>query len=107
VQSHFDSLGAKAMTKRTPWPIANPAGTKHVGTGRVREDRTVGRSFAEREIMLLNGRQPHSTFDEVADGIDGAAAASARSAARRHEDVKGVPTHMYRSSATDEGGSQH
>jgi hypothetical protein len=36
----------------------------------VREDKTVGRSFAERELMRRTGNAPHSTFDEVADGVD-------------------------------------
>ncbi|HEV2594146.1 MAG TPA: DUF1064 domain-containing protein [Sphingomicrobium sp.] len=35
----------------------------------MREDKTVGRSFAERELMRRTGNAPHSTFDEVADGV--------------------------------------
>lgn len=54
-------------------------GTKTVGTARVREDKSVGRSFAERELMRLTGNAPHSTFDEVADGVG--AEAIARSVA--------------------------
>lgn len=46
-----------------------PTGTKNVGTARVREDTTVGRGFAERELMRRNGGAPNSTFDEVADGV--------------------------------------
>lgn len=46
-----------------------PTGTTVVGTARVREDTTVGRSFAERELIRRNGGTPNSTFDEVADGI--------------------------------------
>jgi hypothetical protein len=64
-----------------------PAGTTTVGTARVREDRTVGRSFAERELMRRTGNAPHSTFDEVADGVGAPAiansiAGSARAAAQ-------------------------
>ncbi|AOJ81168.1 hypothetical protein WS86_11465 [Burkholderia savannae] len=38
------------------------------GTARVREDRTIGRSFAEREVMRRTGNQPNSEFDEIASG---------------------------------------
>ncbi|MHA7146939.1 DUF1064 domain-containing protein [Burkholderia pseudomallei] len=38
------------------------------GTARVREDRTVGRSFAEREVLRRTGNQPNSEFDEIASG---------------------------------------
>lgn len=38
------------------------------GTARVREDRAVGRSFAEREVMRRTGNQPNSEFDEIASG---------------------------------------
>ncbi len=57
------------MTSRTT-SLRYPEGTKTVGTARVREDKTIGRSFAERELMRRTGNAPHSTFDEVADGID-------------------------------------
>jgi hypothetical protein len=43
-------------------------GTKKVGTATVREDMTVGRSFAEREILRRTGAKPNSDFDEIADG---------------------------------------
>jgi Protein of unknown function (DUF1064). len=61
------------MTSRST-SLRYPEGTKTVGTARVREDKTVGRSFAERELMRRTGNAPHSTFDEVADGFDGATA---------------------------------
>ncbi|AOK47416.1 hypothetical protein WT60_11590 [Burkholderia sp. MSMB617WGS] len=38
------------------------------GTARVREDRTIGRSFAEREVLRRTGNQPNSEFDEIASG---------------------------------------
>jgi hypothetical protein len=37
------------------------------GTARVREDRTVGRSFAERELMRRTGNRPASEFDDITD----------------------------------------
>jgi hypothetical protein len=42
------------MTSRST-SLRYPEGTKAVGTARVREDRTVGRSFAERELMRRTG----------------------------------------------------
>ncbi|MFM0738574.1 hypothetical protein PQQ51_15140 [Paraburkholderia xenovorans] len=54
--------------------------TTTVGTARVREDMTVGRSFAERELMRRTGSAPHSTFDEVADGITAAVGTSVAAA---------------------------
>lgn len=39
-----------------------------VGTARVRDDRTIGRSSAEREVMRRTGNQPNSEFDEIASG---------------------------------------
>lgn len=55
------------MTSRAA-SLRFPEGTKTVGTARVREDRTVGRSFAQREILRRTGNQPHSEFDEIAGG---------------------------------------
>jgi hypothetical protein len=69
------------MTSRTN-ALRYPEGTKTVGTARVREDKTVGRSFAERELMRRTGNAPHSTFDEVADGISESVKASAAVAAQ-------------------------
>ena len=54
------------MTSRTT-SLRVPEGTKTVGTARVREDKTVGRSYAERELMRRTGGMPNSTFDDVAD----------------------------------------
>lgn len=54
------------MTSRTT--LRYPEGTKEVGTARVREDLTVGRSFAEREIHRRTGMQPNSEFDDIAAG---------------------------------------
>jgi hypothetical protein len=69
------------MTNRTN-ALRYPEGTKTVGTARVREDKTVGRSFAERELMRRTGNAPHSTFDEIADGISESVKASAAVAAQ-------------------------
>jgi hypothetical protein len=55
------------MTARTS--IRFPEGTKAVGTARVREDRAIGRSFAERELMRRTGNQPSSEFDDIASGL--------------------------------------
>ncbi|WP_175980034.1 DUF1064 domain-containing protein [Caballeronia zhejiangensis] len=57
------------MTKRTA-ALHYPEGTTKVGTARVREDRSVGRSFAQREIMRRTGQQPASEFDDIADGAN-------------------------------------
>lgn len=54
------------MASRTT--LRYPEGTKEVGTARVREDLTVGRSFAEREIHRRTGVQPTSEFDDIAVG---------------------------------------
>ena len=54
------------MTSRT---LRFEEGTKVVGTARVREDLTVGRSFAEREIHRRTGAQPNSEFDDIAAGV--------------------------------------
>jgi hypothetical protein len=51
------------MTTRTT--LRYPEGTKEVGTARVREDMTVGRSFAEREIHRRTGAQPNSEVEEI------------------------------------------
>jgi len=56
------------MTSRAN-ALRYPEGTTQVGTARVREDRTVGRSFAERELMRRTGNQPASEFDDIASGI--------------------------------------
>lgn len=67
------------MTARTS--LRYPEGTKAVGTARVHEDRTVGRSFAERELMRRTGAQPNSEFDEIAGGAISRVIASAAKAA--------------------------
>jgi hypothetical protein len=79
------------MTSRAN-ALRYPEGTTKVGTARVREDRTVGRSFAERELMRRTGNAPHSTFDEIADGVGVPAiansiAGSARTAAQIGSDA--------------------
>lgn len=56
------------MTKRASRPLVVPEGTAMVGTARVRDDRTIGRSFAERELARRTGKQPNSEFDEIASG---------------------------------------
>lgn len=56
------------MTKRASWPLVVPEGTAMVGTARVRDDRAIGRSFAERELARRTGNQPNSEFDEIASG---------------------------------------
>lgn len=67
------------MTSRTT--LRYPEGTTTVGTARVREDTTVGRSYAERELMRRNGGKPNGEFDEIADGVDAGAKAIASSVA--------------------------
>ena len=57
------------MTKRTA-ALHYPEGTTHVGTARVRDDRTVGPDFASRELMRRTGQQPTSEFDDIASGYD-------------------------------------
>lgn len=57
------------MTKRAA-TLRYPEGTTHVGTARVREDRTVGPDFASRELMRRTGQQPTSEFDDIASGYD-------------------------------------
>jgi hypothetical protein len=70
------------MTSRTN-ALRYPEGTKTVGTARVREDKTVGRSYAERELMRRTGNAPHSTFDEVADGVGAPAIAKSVAASAK------------------------
>jgi hypothetical protein len=60
-------MGDQGMTSRTT--LRYPEGTKEVGTARVREDTTVGRSFAEREIRRRIGSLPNSEFDDIAAGV--------------------------------------
>jgi hypothetical protein len=60
-----------------------------VGTARVREDKTVGRSFAERELMRRTGGMPNSTFDDVVD-VDAGAKAISRSVAASAKIVTGL-----------------
>ncbi|AOK00372.1 DUF1064 domain-containing protein [Burkholderia vietnamiensis] len=60
------------MTKRTPWPMVVLAGTKTVGTARVRDDSRPAMTTAQRRIYEATGNRPQvdSGFDEIADGLD-------------------------------------
>ncbi|AOJ74355.1 MULTISPECIES: DUF1064 domain-containing protein [Burkholderia cepacia complex] len=60
------------MTKRTPWPLVVPAGTKTVGTARVRDDARPTMTTAQRRIYEATGNHPQvdSSFDEIADRLD-------------------------------------
>ncbi|MFD1556012.1 DUF1064 domain-containing protein [Paraburkholderia silviterrae] len=71
------------MTKRTTWPMVVPAGTKTVGTARVRDDALpVG--YAQRKLAEKFGTQPAHGFDEIADGAD---SSTARTPAYRRDAV--------------------
>ena len=60
------------MTKRTSWPMRVDAGTKTVGTARVRDDSRPRMTAAQKAIFDATGNRPHADagFDEIADGID-------------------------------------
>ncbi len=58
------------MTKRTSWPMRIEAGTKTIGTARVRDSWAIGRDSASRELVRRTGVQPPSEFDEIASGFD-------------------------------------
>ncbi|KVE32254.1 DUF1064 domain-containing protein [Burkholderia sp. TSV86] len=60
------------MTKRTPWPMVVPAGTKTVGTAHVRDEARPAMTAAQRRIFEATGNRPQvdSGFDEIADGFD-------------------------------------
>ncbi|MDR5777590.1 MULTISPECIES: hypothetical protein [unclassified Caballeronia] len=59
------------MVKRcSSWPVYVPAGTKNVGTARVREDMTVGRDSQQRALAQKYGTQPNSEVDEIMSGFD-------------------------------------
>ncbi|WP_321943013.1 DUF1064 domain-containing protein [Paraburkholderia tropica] len=60
------------MTKRTAWPMVVPAGTKTVGTARVREDAPM--PYAQKKLAEMHGTKPAHRFDDVADGSDDAGA---------------------------------
>ncbi|MDR5802578.1 hypothetical protein [Caballeronia sp. LZ001] len=58
------------MVKRcSSWPVHVPAGTKNVGTARVR-DITVGRDSQQRALAQKFGTQPNSEVDEIMSGFD-------------------------------------
>lgn len=57
------------MTKRFPWPMVVPVGTKTVGTARVREDLAVGRDSQHRALARKFGTTPPSEFDDIANGV--------------------------------------
>ncbi|KVN73868.1 hypothetical protein WT15_23795 [Burkholderia stagnalis] len=60
------------MTKRTAWPMRVEAGTKNVGTARVRDDSRPKMTAAQQAIFAATGNRPQvdSGFDEIADGFD-------------------------------------
>ncbi|WP_438396442.1 DUF1064 domain-containing protein [Caballeronia sp. DA-9] len=67
------------MSKRTPWPMVVPVGTKNVGTARVREsdarasEETARMSMttAQRRIYEMNGNPPQSSaLDDPTDPFD-------------------------------------
>ncbi|MDN8013563.1 hypothetical protein QZN08_03915 [Burkholderia multivorans] len=60
------------MTKRTAWPMRVDAGTKNVGTARVRDDSRPKMTTAQRAIFEATGNRPHvdAAFDDISDGID-------------------------------------
>ncbi|KWK48051.1 hypothetical protein WT81_04960 [Burkholderia stagnalis] len=62
------------MTKRTAWPMRVEAGTKNVGTARVREDSRSKMTAAQQAIFDTTGNRPRvdAGFDDIGDGIDAA-----------------------------------
>ncbi|GAB5100513.1 hypothetical protein [Caballeronia sp. HLA56] len=59
------------MVKRSSsWPVHVPAGTKTIGTARVREDLTVGRDSQQRALSRKFGTQPNSEVDEIMSCTD-------------------------------------
>ncbi|CAM2151285.1 DUF1064 domain-containing protein [Paraburkholderia tropica] len=60
------------MTSRTKWPMVVPAGTKTVGTARVREDAPM--PYAQKKLAEMHGTKPAHRFDDIADGSDDAGA---------------------------------
>ncbi len=60
------------MTKRTSWPMRIDAGTKTVGTARVRDDSRPRMTAAQKAIFDATGNRPRADtgFDDIADGID-------------------------------------
>ncbi|HHT8903039.1 TPA: DUF1064 domain-containing protein [Burkholderia cenocepacia] len=60
------------MTKRTSWPMRVDAGTKTVGTARVRDDSRPRMTAAQKAIFDATGTRPQvdAGFDEIADGVD-------------------------------------
>lgn len=60
------------MTKRTSWPMRVDAGTKTVGTARVRDDSRPKMTAAQKAIFDATGNRPRvdAGFDDIADGVD-------------------------------------
>ncbi|WP_048996105.1 hypothetical protein [Burkholderia multivorans] len=60
------------MTKRTAWPMRVDAGTKNVGTARVRDDSRPKMTAAQKAIFDTTGNRPHvdAAFDDISDGVD-------------------------------------
>ncbi|UEP42730.1 DUF1064 domain-containing protein [Burkholderia sp. B21-005] len=60
------------MTKRTSWPMRIDAGTKTVGTARVRDDSRPKMTAAQKAIFDTTGNRPQvaAGFDDIADGVD-------------------------------------
>lgn len=68
------------MTTRTKWPMVAPAGTKTVGTPRVRDEQPM--PYAQKKLAEKFGTRPAHGFDDIADG---ASEPGARTPAYRRE----------------------
>ncbi|CAN7610053.1 DUF1064 domain-containing protein [Caballeronia sp. LjRoot34] len=59
------------MTKRAPWPMVVPAGTKNVGTATIREDFNLAMPTAQRLLYQKTGVPPQSSaLDDPTDPFD-------------------------------------
>lgn len=59
------------MSKRTPWPMVVPVGTKNVGTATVRDDTSLQMTTAQRLIYQKTGVPPQtSALDDPTDPFD-------------------------------------
>lgn len=59
------------MSKRTPWPLVVPAGTKNVGTATIHDDTSLAMPTAQRLLYQMTGVPPQSTaLDDPLDPFD-------------------------------------